>query len=165
MTRFFFYLSTLVIGLFLEIIFTRYFSLFGIAPNLLLIFVVALGFMLGPVTGETVGFIWGLMADSLGINLFGMHSLILTLAGYISGKLRRRVDAERAAPQIVIACVATLFSAVLSSFAYSLTEESEGRIGIPSLILQMVLNGLVASVCFWIIDQWALIWRVEQEHL
>ncbi len=163
--QFLFYFSTLILGLFLEVVFTRYFSLFGVAPNLLLIFVVGIGFMLGPVTGETMGFVWGLMADSLGVNLFGLHSLVLTLAGYISGKLRRRVDAERPAPQIVIACMATLFSAILASMAYSLTEESEGRIGIYSLILQMVLNGLMASACFWIMNRWIGLWRIEQEHL
>jgi rod shape-determining protein MreD len=161
----FFYFATLLGGFFLELLVGRYLSLFGVGPDLLLLMVIAMGFALGPVIGELFGFGWGLLADTVGVTLFGSHCFILTLLGYAAGKLRRRMDTERPGPQVVIACLSTLLSASLLSFIRSFLEEGSDKIGLGYLLIAVMLNGLLASGVFWIAERWIELWKIDREHL
>jgi rod shape-determining protein MreD len=160
-----FYIATLLLGFLLELVIGRYLSLFGVGPDLLMLMVIAMGFALGPVVGELFGFSWGLLADTVGVTMFGVHCFILTLLGYAAGRLRRRMDTERPAPQVVIACLATVLSASLLSFIRSFLEEGGDKLSIFSLLIAIVLNGLLASGVFWLIDHWIEMWRIDREHV
>lgn len=165
MNRFVYLLCTLIAGFFLQLFLNRYISLYSAAPQLLLLLVIAHGFLYGPVTGELLGFGWGLMTDSLGVNLFGLNALILTLAGYVSGKLRRRVASERASGQLVIALIATVYYWLSVSLLYSIFEEGFGEVPLIKVILEMLLNVIFVSAVFWATEWWIDAWRLEREHI
>jgi len=160
-----FILITILSGFLSEFICRHYLSLFGVAPNALLLLTLSFGFILGPLQGAVLGFIWGLMADSMGSQLFGLSSFVLTLFGYLAGKLKRRFDAERAVPQIVIASVSTLANAFMSFLIYRLTEEMENAVAFGPLIVEVIMNGLLAAGIFWISDRWVEMWQIERDLL
>src|SRR4051812_25054060 len=109
MIRFSFVCITLLIGILIQAVLSHYLSLYDAAPQVFLLMTIAHGFLFGPIMGEVLGFGWGLMSDASGVRLFGLNALLLALAGYLAGCLRRRVDSERPAAQIVIGLVSTLY--------------------------------------------------------
>ena len=165
MNRFFFVVITLIGGFLVQTLLNRYLSIFDASPQIVLLLVVAFGFFFGPIMGETLGFFWGLMTDCMGVTLFGINALVLTLAGYVAGKLRRRVASERAAGQLVIALVSTLYYWTVVPFFYSVFEEGSGSIPYLTIILEMLLNVVFVSGVFWVVDVWIDFWRLEREHM
>jgi len=164
MIRTYFFIVTVFCGLLLHIIFSRYLSIFHASPDILLLLVVANGFLLGPLTGETLGFVLGLLADALGVSLFGLQTLLFVLAGYAAGKLSHHVDSERQTPQVVIACLATLFYVFGLSFIQSIFEEGGGRVSFGYLLLELSLNALMVTPIFWAADRWISLWKINREH-
>lgn len=160
-----FYLLTIALGFLLQIVFGHYLSIFGIGPNFLLLLVLAFGFALGPVVGESMGFVWGLLSDVAGVSLFGLNAFLLTLFGYAAGKLRRRIDSERTAPQVVMACLSTVLATGIMSGIYSVLEENKDRIGLVFLILSVLLNGLLSAGVFWAVELWIEMWKINRDHL
>jgi rod shape-determining protein MreD len=165
MNRFLFVFVTLLTGLLVQLFFERYLSLFNASPQLILLAVVAHGFLFGPIVGEILGFFWGIVCDSMGTDLFGLNTLILTIAGYVSGKLRRRVASERAAGQLVIALFATIYYWLAAAFLYSVFEDVTMRIPLLTFVLELLLNVVFVSVVFWLTDRWVDIWGLEREHI
>lgn len=159
-----FYVVTLLVGFLLELLLGRYLLLFGVGPDLLLLFTLAIGFALGPVVGELFGFTWGLLADTVGVSMFGVHAFILMLIGYAAGRLRRRMDTERPAPQVVIACLATVVSASLLSMIRGFLEEGGENLGVGYMLVAVLMNGLLASGIFWLVGHWIHLWKIDQEH-
>lgn len=164
MTRFLFVLSSLLLGLFLQQVCFHYFSLFGSGPQIVLLGVVAIGFLQGPVLGETLGFFSGLLLDAMGVSLFGLHALMLTMAGYLSGMLRRRVASERPTAQLAIGFIATLFYTFGSSFIFFLFEGGK-RFSILTVVLSIFFNVLVSTLVFAAVERWLILWRMESEHI
>ncbi len=162
--RFLFVLFTLLAGIFVQFFFHRYLSIGSAAPDAFLLLTVASGFACGPVMGQILGFIWGLIADTSGTQLFGMSSLILTFAGFLAGALRRRVAAERLTGQLVVGLVATVYQALASSFLLS-TFEASGRLNILVLVVEAVLNVVFVAWVFIGIDRWLDFWGIEREHV
>ena len=164
MTRSFFVLFTLFLGILVEFFFHHYLSIGSAAPDAFLLLTMAFGFGSGPVMGQTLGFLWGLVADASGTELFGMSALVLTIAGFAAGTLRRRVASERLTGQLVIALTATVYQALMSSFLLS-SFESAGRINFGSLLVEIVLNAVFVPWIFIAVDKWLDAWAVEREHI
>ena len=150
MNRILFVFSTLIIGFILQIVSHRYLALFYVGPDVLLILVLSSGFLLGPLMGEIMGFSWGLMADCLGVNFFGLQSFLFAVIGYAAGHLRRRVDGERPIPQVAITVLVTLFYSLGSALLRSILDQSGQRISAPMFVLQSTYNAAVATPLFWI---------------
>ena len=165
MMRFSYAVFTLIAGFALQLICSRYVALHGVAPDLLLLFVVAHGFLCGPFVGEVMGFFWGAMADSMGSQLFGMQSLLLTLAGYLTGRLRRRVASERPTGQIVIALIATSFYGLGASFVTSIFDPGAPRVSIWLIFFQALFNALIMPIVFVMSEKWMELWAMDHEHL
>ncbi len=164
MRRFSFVVTTLVIGLALQVFLSRYFSLFGVSPQVLLLFVVAFGFSFGPILGETMGFLWGITSDAVGASLFGLNGLLFTLAGYIGGTLRRRVASERPTAQVVIALISTVCYGLGVAAISALFEEGL-RLSFWLLLCQAALNALIAAVIFSLTELWIDLWKLVREPL
>lgn len=158
MIRFPYFIATLVVGFFLQILSNNYFTVYGVGPNLLLLIVVTHGFLFGPLVGAVMGFSLGIIADAMGVTLFGLNGLLLTFMGYLAGNLRRRVASERPTGQFIIALVATVVYRVGASFVAS-TFESVQRISVASVVLASILNSLMMPVIFSATEKWTFIWR------
>lgn len=162
--RAFFVFATLVGGIFVQFFFHRYLSLGSASPDAFLLLTVATGFACGPVMGQVVGFLWGLLADASGTQLFGLSALTLTIAGFIAGLLRRRVASERMTGQLVVGLVATLYQAITTFFFLS-TFESAGRINGTVLAVEAVLNVVFVPWIFIGMERWIDICGIEREHV
>ncbi|MFC1678881.1 rod shape-determining protein MreD [Elusimicrobiota bacterium] len=84
-----------------------YFSVQGLAPQVLLILTVAVASRSGPVAGQCYGFAWGLFLDVASAHVFGAHALGLTLTAYIVGMLRRQMDVASVPSQAMLLVVFT----------------------------------------------------------
>jgi rod shape-determining protein MreD len=108
-------------------------------PKLLLVTVVAVSLLRGAVFGAVAGFCAGFLADTGTFGMLGFTSLLLTLAGYWTGRYGETTGRDRAhAPVLSVAVVTVLyqFSALLLHF----------MLGDPAPAREVLLNGLVPTV-------------------
>lgn len=164
MKRVLYFGATLLVGLMLQLVCVHYISFFGASPQILLLIVVAMGFLRGSLFSEIHGFVWGFMADAVGAGLFGMQSLLLAVIGYVAGLFRRRMASERPATQIVIVLVATAAYWSLGHAVQIAFEEPIRRPLWPFLLVQMLLNGCLATAAFWSVERWIRLWGFDQDH-
>ncbi len=165
MIRFLFVCVTIVVGVLMQIVLGRYLSLYDAAPQVFLLLTITHGFVFGPVLGEILGFSWGLISDATGIRLFGLNALLLALAGYLAGKLRRRVASERMTAQVIISLVATLYYMIGVSTLYSIFDESPGRFSVTHFIIEAIYNGVFAVAFFMFTERWTALWGIQSEHI
>jgi rod shape-determining protein MreD len=108
-------------------------------PKLLLVTVVAVSLLRGAVFGAVAGFCAGFLADTGTFGMLGFTSLLLTLAGYWTGRYGETTGRDRAhAPVLSVTVVTALyqFSALLLHF----------MLGDPAPAREVLLNGLVPTV-------------------
>ena len=77
-------------------LFNRYIDPFGVAPNFVLLVVVAASYQLTEESAMILGFSAGLLTDLLGNTLLGVWALVLTVAGYTTVRIRPRVEGSAA---------------------------------------------------------------------
>lgn len=156
--------STLILGVIAQIALTHYLSLYDASPQVLLLLSVTHGFIFGPLMGEVLGFFWGLMSDASGVRLFGLNAFLLTFAGYLAGRLRRRVASGRPTAQLVIGLVVTLYYTLGVSNISSLFQESGFRFSTLHVILETIYNALFITIFFYLTERWRSLWKLPQEH-
>ena len=108
-------------------------------PQLLLVTVISVSLLRGSVFGAFAGFAAGFLADTGTFGMLGFTSLLLTLAGYWTGRYGETTGRDRAhAPILSITVVTVLyqFSALLLHFM--LGEHAPAR--------EVLLNGLFPTV-------------------
>lgn len=127
---------------------STYLSAFGLAPQLLLILTLAVGAQSGPVAGECFGFGWGLFLDVLSAHVFGANALILTLAGYVSGALRRQMDVSSPPSQAMLAAALTPVYLILLGLVGLAFERCFLWGGWRQLFVGPLYNGIVAPFAF-----------------
>ena len=68
------------------------FSIYGITPNFLVIFIVYIGLSSSQLTAIWLGFILGFIIDALtGTGMIGISSLALSITGYLAGIFQGRI--------------------------------------------------------------------------
>lgn len=77
-------------------VFDRYLDPFGVAPDFVLLVVVAASYQLSEEAAMILGFSAGLLTDLLGNTLLGVWALVLTVAGYTTVRIRYRVEGSAA---------------------------------------------------------------------
>jgi rod shape-determining protein MreD len=164
MTRFLFIICTLFVGFFVQLLLNHYLALSNTAPQILLLAVVAHGFLFGPVLAQVLGFCWGLMTDATGVHLFGLNAFLLTFIGYMAGQFRRRVAAERLTAQLVMAVAATALYGWTASIVYGIFDEAGHRFTLQQFVLEIVYNTLFIPVMFICVDRWTALWNIESER-
>lgn len=85
----------------------------GATPDFLLILVVYGSIRAGALGGSVLGFLAGLLRDTLLLLHFGLHALALTGIGYVVGKLRESLYLDAPAIDTVILAAAKLLLDVL----------------------------------------------------
>jgi rod shape-determining protein MreD len=166
MKRTLFYVTTILLGITVHVFCEWYLSFFyNVGPQVLLLLVLAAGFFCGPITASTLGFFWGLISDATGVNIFGMNALLLPLAGYIAGKLRRRVASERPAAQIAIAFFGTILYSAGVRILLEIFEPANVRSLLQTILIGGIMNVLLATALFWAVEQWIFVWRLHTEQV
>ena len=85
-----FYLLHFLLGLLIvvtQITVVNFISIFGVKPDLVIIFIVVRGLIAGPTAGVLWGFGLGFLLDAVSGGLTGMGSLAYSVGGFIAGQV------------------------------------------------------------------------------
>lgn len=107
-----FYFFIIIILLLLQTTLLQYMAIYGVLPNLLVVFIIAAALLRGNVEGGTVGLFAGLAADLMFGNVFGFYALFGFYLGIVVGSLNKRLFRDN------------LLIAVFFTFVYSVAYES-----------------------------------------
>lgn len=130
----------------LQIVIVSSFVVAGGAPDLLLVVVVALGLLRGSTVGAVLGFFGGLLVDIVTLGTLGISSLVLTLAGFWSGRYAETTGRGRAlAPLAAVGVITVLAGLSGLVLHYMLGEDVDARHSLlTALVPALVLNLLLA---------------------
>jgi rod shape-determining protein MreD len=123
-------------------------SVFGAAPDVLLVTLVSIGLLRGSVTGAVTGFAAGLIVDVATLGTLGVTSLLLTLAGFWAGRYGETTGRGRPYAPLATVLAATVLVDVGGYVLDSLLGPVVMREVLVSLPAALVLNGLIAYPVF-----------------
>lgn len=122
--------------------------LFGLQPDLVLLFVLATGMRHGETSGTLWGIGLGFIEDVFSAGLPGMNLLTKGLLGYAAGNLRDQLDCDNPNTRAIVAAIATLLQGAVQ---LSLLEVFSAGSGVVAPFLGTVapaaaLNGALLPV-------------------
>jgi rod shape-determining protein MreD len=120
-------------------------TILGGHPNLLLVSLVCVALLRGAVFGAVAGFAAGLLADSGVFATLGFTALLLTLAGYWTGRYGETTGRDRAhAPVLSIAVITILYQIAALVLRFMLGQNAPaGEIFaglVPTVFLNLILT-------------------------
>src|SRR5215211_7337054 len=119
-------------------------DIFGGHPNLLLVTLVCVALLRGAIFGAVAGFSAGLLADTGVFGTLGFTALLLTLAGYWTGRYGETTGRDRAhAPVLSIAVVTVLYQVAALVLRFMLGQNAPGGEVFAGLLPSVVLNLLL----------------------
>lgn len=110
-----------LLAVFLQSTFFASFSIKGVVPDMVLVFVIFYALLNGAQKGAGYGLLCGLLEDLYTGRFIGMNAISKAATAYIIGKLQGRVFAENVAVGIVSVILGSLLNALLLfilAFAY-----------------------------------------------
>ena len=114
-------------------------------PDLLLVLVVAIALLRGPLLGAVGGFWAGLVVDVAALQTLGLSSLVLTLAGYWTGRFGELTSRSSPHPPLLAAALATVGVVLGSAMLHFMLGEGAGagevlaQVLLPTLALNLLL--------------------------
>ena len=149
--EFFYWILTILFIFMFQIIFSDKIALFGAFPNLLLLGTIFFAVQAGPIEGEITGFLCGLLSDASSIFLFGSQTFMLTLIGYITGRLQRKINEEKLITQVVVVFLMSLLY-VLGLLCFEMFfEGSIQRFKVTTSVVQPLYSTLISPIFFYIL--------------
>ncbi|MFH2203616.1 MAG: rod shape-determining protein MreD [Elusimicrobiota bacterium] len=136
------------VGVLVQWLWSTHFTAWGLSPQVLLILTVAVAARSGPVAGQCYGFAWGLFLDVSSAHVFGANALALTVVGYVIGVLRRQMDVESLAPQILFVIMLTPVYFVFFGVTGLIFEHNFLWAGWVKVLLEPVYNCVLAPLGF-----------------
>jgi len=93
-------------------------AVFGVKPNLFIVFIIVVGLTTGIETGAVVGFIVGLIMDSYSPTPVGIYTLLGLLLGLLSGVSNRNFFRDNYILTIAFAFIYTLLFETVAYFVF-----------------------------------------------
>lgn len=121
-------------------------DLWGGRPDVLLLVVVAVALLRGTVPGALAGFLGGLVIDLATLETLGVTSLLLTLAGYWTGRYGETTGRDRAhAPYLSVLVVTLLYGVGAYALHAILGDPVSARVALGgSLLVGVAANVALA---------------------
>ena len=115
-------------------------------PDVVLVTLVAVALLRGPVFGAVSGFWVGLVLDTASFGTFGLTSLLLTIAGYWTGRFGELTTRASAHPLLIAVALATVGVALGSAVLHFMLDStlSAGHFFVGVLLPTLALNLLLA---------------------
>lgn len=143
MKRFFITVGVVLLCFLMQTTVFQHIALAGMVPNLILIVVVAYGYMRGRLEGMYVGFASGILIDLLYSDLIGMNAILYVMIGYVAGVCNEiYYRDEVSVPIIIIAISDFAFNFGYYVFQFLL----RGRLDIFYYIWRTILPEVVYTV-------------------
>jgi cell shape-determining protein MreD len=143
-------------------------ALLGGSPDLLLVTLVAIALLRGAITGAAAGFAAGLLVDTANLETLGLTSLVLSVAGYwtgrygeTSGRVARRANERGSqalaavqpsrnlgahAPLMAVLVVTALYSVAAYALHFVLGDHVSARLVLLDALLPAILWNLLLTV-------------------
>jgi rod shape-determining protein MreD len=120
-------------------------TILGGHPNLLLVTLVCVALLRGAMVGAIAGFCAGLLVDSGVFATLGFTALLLTLAGYWTGRYGETTGRDRAhAPVVAIAVTTIVYQFAALVLRYMLGQNAPGGEIFSGLAPTVLLNLILA---------------------
>ena len=125
----------------------------GGTPDLVRVVLVAVALLRGPMFGAALGFAFGFLLDTATLGTLGVSSLLLTLAGYWTGRFGETTGRERGhAPFLSVAGATVLFAAASLVLHFMLGARPSARLVLvdalpPTVVLNLLLTAPVYALC------------------
>jgi rod shape-determining protein MreD len=138
-------------------------TLFGAAPDLVLLVTISMGLLEGPLAGAATGFAGGLLEDLLLTTVTGITALAYLLVGYAVGKIRPYVQSTSVLVPVtgifIGTVAANLLLAALAVLLGSPTPAME-RV-LQAAMLMAVYNAIIAPFVYPVVRK-AASFRTEK---
>ncbi len=128
-------------------------DILGGTPDLLLVTLIAVALVRGAIAAALAGFFAGLVVDTANLEILGVTSLLLTLAGYWVGRYGETTGRDRThAPFLAVAVVTVLYTAGELVLRFMLDESAPARaVLLDSLFQTIVLNLILTWPVYWLV--------------
>jgi rod shape-determining protein MreD len=132
-------------------------EILGGTPDLLLVTLLGIALMRGSITGAFAGFLGGLVLDTANLATLGVTSLLLTLAGYWTGRYGETTGRDRAhAPFLAVVVLTVLVAVGGLLLHYMLGDEVSARRAllttlVPQVGLNLIIAAPVFALCGWLL--------------
>lgn len=115
-------------------------------PDLLLVTIICVALLRGPIVGALAGFWGGLLLDTANLQTLGVTSLLLTIAGYWTGRYGETTGRDRAhAPFVSVAVITFLYALGSLAFHYVLGDPAPAREVLWSTLFQGIALNLILT--------------------
>ncbi|MFL5982354.1 MAG: rod shape-determining protein MreD [Gaiellaceae bacterium] len=139
-------------------------TILGGHPNLLLVTLVCVALLRGAMVGAIAGFCAGLLVDSGVFATLGFTALLLTLAGYWTGRYGETTGRDRAHAPYVSVAVATILLQFGALFLhYMLGDAVSARVVLLDALPAKVLLNLLLTLPVYALTRRALAFATEPE--
>jgi rod shape-determining protein MreD len=130
-------------------------SIFGGTPDVLLVTLIAVSLLRGSVAGAVGGFFAGLVVDTATLETLGLTSLLLTLAGYWTGRYGETTGRDKThAPLLAVGVITVLYTILGLVLRFLLGEgESATHVLFHALPPELLLN-LLVTVPVYAFTRW-----------
>ncbi len=154
-----FWILTVLMVFVFHVVLTGPVSIYGVNPNFFLLSTIFFAIRGGPILGEILGFIFGIIADATSISIFGSQTFMLTLIGYLVGRLERHVDEEKYSAQMVLVFLMSCLNLIGLLFLETLFRGVTQGFRSKSVILNPLYSTLFSPILFWVMLQWCSVFR------
>lgn len=104
--------AILIIGVVVQETVISQISIFGVNADITPLIVMSVGLLCGSLPGAIVGFLCGLLVDTVLVQTLGVTSLLYIVIGYWSGRLRELRDPAHGLVPLALGAAATAFAGV-----------------------------------------------------
>jgi rod shape-determining protein MreD len=125
----------------------------GGTPDLVLVTLIGLALLRGPMFGAVAGFWAGILLDVANLDTLGVTSLLLTMAGYWTGRYGDTTARERGhAPYLSVAVISILYALGSLILHYVLGRPTSAQLVLvdslfPSVGLNLLVTLPVYAIC------------------
>lgn len=132
----FFYSLIILIILLLQTTLLHYAAIYGVMPNILIVFVIVTALIRGNVEGGAVGFFAGLAMDMLFGSVLGFYALMGLYLGIAAGSINRRLFRENL---LVVLFFTFVYSVVYETLVYIINTIMSGHINLLYPLTRVIL--------------------------
>ncbi|MFN2627034.1 MAG: rod shape-determining protein MreD [Gaiellaceae bacterium] len=127
-------------------------DIFGGTPDLLLVTLVAIALLRGTLVGAAGGFFAGLVVDTANLEMLGLTSLLLTVAGYWIGRYGETTGRDRGhAPFLSVAVVTLLYAFGALLVHFMLGQHAPAATVAAGVWAAIALNLILTAPVYWIV--------------
>ena len=128
----------------------RFFEFRGVSPDLVLIYLVFSAHIRGPMQGEIIGFLSGVVEDFLSLAPLGFNTFIRLITGFLFGQTRGKISLDSLVSPILFVAVATCLKELLSLFISSFFQDNSKPAFTLPFWIGLGMNVIIAPILYYL---------------